>query len=305
MAAPDVSAERRALLVSIAIGGGLAVVGVVWGVLSGSQMILLDGVFSVIGIGVSWLLLRASALAGREPSRRYPFGREAVVPMVVGLQGFVLLATLAYAAVEAVLVIRGGGSDVAAGTAMLYGVVVSACCLAVWSWLRRRAAGSDLLTAENTGWRIATLRGFAVFVGFVVLAALDGSRWSGAAPYVDPVMVLVTCALFLPPPVRMVRGTFVELLGRAPDPPVAQAVGVAVGAVSERFELDPPDVRATKLGPKLYVELVGTVDPNVTVAQQQQVFDDLHAELDRLPYDIWLTVELTPRPHPTAAGGTP
>ncbi len=303
MAAPDIAAERRALLLSIGVGAALAGLGILWGILSGSQMILLDGVYSIIGVGVSWLLLRASALASRKPSRRYPFGRYAVVPMVVGLQGFVLLATIAYAAVEALLVIRAGGSEVSAGAAIVYGVIASVTSLVVWWWLRARAGASDLLVAEATGWRIAALRGAAVFGGFVVLAVLDGSNWSGAAPYVDPVMVLITCVVFLPPPMRMVRGTFLELLEKAPDAPVAQAVGVAVGALTERFRFDAPEVRATKLGPKLYVELVGEVDPDTTVAQQQQVFEELHAELDRLPYEIWLTVELTPRPDQIDDGG--
>jgi predicted Co/Zn/Cd cation transporter (cation efflux family) len=43
MAAPDSRHVRRCLLVSIAVTGVLGAVGLVWGIVGGSQMILLDG----------------------------------------------------------------------------------------------------------------------------------------------------------------------------------------------------------------------------------------------------------------------
>lgn len=61
------TAERTALRTSIAISAVLALVGVTWGIVSGSQIILLDGLFSVVGIATSWMLLRASALSASGP----------------------------------------------------------------------------------------------------------------------------------------------------------------------------------------------------------------------------------------------
>lgn len=111
MAGPDVQVERHALLRSMAVTGVLGVLGIGWGYLTGSQMILLDGVYALVGIVVSWMLLHASGLAQAEPSPRYPFGREAVTPLVIGVQGFVLLATLLDAAVGAVNALLDGGDD--------------------------------------------------------------------------------------------------------------------------------------------------------------------------------------------------
>ncbi len=79
---------------SIAATAALDIVGVAWGIISGSQMIVPDGVHAVIGIATSALLLRASGLAVRGLSRSYPFGRESATPLVIGIQGFILLATL-------------------------------------------------------------------------------------------------------------------------------------------------------------------------------------------------------------------
>jgi cation diffusion facilitator family transporter len=287
--------ERRALVWSIAVTAALGGIGIVWGILGGSQMILLDGVYAIVGIMVSLLLLWASALAQREPTRRYPFGRESVTPLVIAVQGFVLIGTLLYAAAEALTAIREGGSDITAGWAIAYGVLSTIGSLGVWVWLRSQAEDSDLLDAETTAWRIAALRGVGMTIGFTAILALEGTSRDDWTPYVDPAMVLATCVIFIVPPVRMVRGTLVELLEGAPSREVEEPVRAAVEEVRAQFDLSPPTVLVTKVGRKLYVEVEGLVAPEVTVRQEEEVRAALRERLEALPFDIWLNFELKPR----------
>ena len=281
----------------MAITAILGAVGVVWGVISESQMIMLDGIYAVLGLLVSWLLLMASGLAQAEPSHRYPYGRESLTPLVIGVQGFVLLATLGYAAVDACLTIRDGGSSVDPGWAIVYSIFTTIGSLLTWWWLRAQsiATNSDIITSESTAWRIGAFRGTGMIVGFSLMAVLASTSNDAIVPYIDPLMVLITCAIFLPAPITMVRTTIVELLEGAPAAEVQQPVLDAVHEVRALFELDEPTVLMSKVGPKLYVEIDAVVDGNVTVDQEQQVRDALAGRLDALPYDIWLTVEFTPR----------
>ena len=278
--------------------------GIVWGIATGSQMILLDGVYAVIGIAVSWLLLRASAMAAAGPSTRFPYGREAVTPLVIGVQGFILLATLLYALVEAAFTIRDGGSVVSPGPAMVYAVITTVASLAFWNWLRGRNDGSDLLAAETTGWRVAAFRGVGMSVGFLLLWVLVDSSWDGAAPYVDPVMVIVTCIVFLASPIRMVRSTILELLEGAPPADVQAPVLDIVRDVFREFDIDEPVVRMTKVGKKLYVEVDAEVRPDATVADEHRVRSAVRDRLRSLPLDVWLNFELVPpgASEPTASG---
>ncbi|HYN33354.1 MAG TPA: cation transporter [Ilumatobacteraceae bacterium] len=308
MAAADVAVERHALLWSMAITSILGAVGLFWGVVSQSQMILLDGVYAVLGLLVSWLLLMASGLAQAESSHRYPYGRESLTPLVIGVQGFVLLVTLGYAAFDACLTIRDGGSRVDAGWAIVYSVLATVGSFVTWLWLRARAVAnnSDVLTAESTAWRIGALRGLGMIAGFTLMAVISGTSLDGAVPYIDPIMVLITCAVFIPAPIRMVRVTIIELLEGAPSREIQQPVLDAVADVQARFGLDAPTVLMSKVGPKLYVEVDAIVDPDMTVAQQHQVRTALTDHLSALPYDIWMTVEFAPRrtdpqPRPVAS----
>jgi cation diffusion facilitator family transporter len=295
MARPDPEHERAALVVSILVTGFMGAIGIVWGIAGGSQMILLDGVYAVIGILVSLVLVAASSMASTPPTRRFPYGRAGATPLAIGIQGLVLAATLLYAALEAVYVIVDGGSDIAAGWAIAYGVFATAGSVVVWLWLARRAGASDLLRSEATAWKVAALRGVGMIVGFSVMGLLTGSRWSGAVPYVDPVMVLVTCVVFLSAPLRMIRSTLGELLEASPSRSIRVSVVQVIEAVRETYDLDEPTIRLTKLGPRLYVEMEVTVGPAVTVEQQHEVRLELERRLDALPYDVWLTLEMLPR----------
>jgi cation diffusion facilitator family transporter len=295
MAVPDPSHVRTSLLVSIAVTGVLGVIGVAWGIIGGSQMILLDGVYAIIGIAVSFLLLGASALAAIPPSRRFPYGRAGATPLVIAVQGLVLAATLLYAAVEAVFVIVRGGTEITAGWSIAYGVLVTVGSLVVWRWLAARAGTADVLVSEATAWRVAALRGVGMIIGFTVLWLLTGSRWDRAAPYIDSVMVLVTCVLFLPAAYRMVHGTVGEVMEASPASSVRVPVIEAIEAVSTHHQLDDPVIRLSKLGPRLYVEVDITVRPDVTVEQQHEVRLDLERRLAEIPYDVWLTLEMLPQ----------
>ena len=56
----------------------------------------------MIGFVLAWFSLRAADLVERGPTPSYPFGLEALAPLVVAIQALVLLGTFGYAAVDAV-----------------------------------------------------------------------------------------------------------------------------------------------------------------------------------------------------------
>jgi predicted Co/Zn/Cd cation transporter (cation efflux family) len=286
--------ERRALAASIAATAALGALGIGWGVATGSQMVLFDGVYGFVGILPSWLMLLASAVAAHGPTRRYPYGREAATPLVIGIHAAVMLATLLYGASEAAYTIRGGGSDVVPGHVIPYGVLAAATSIGTWAWLRRVAGASDLVAAEATAWRVGAVRGGGIAVGFVVAALLEGSRGDDLAPYVDPAMVLLTCAVLLPTPIAMIRANVVELLEGAPAPAVEGPVLSAAAEVARDFGLGEPDVRVAKVGGKLYVEVAVAAPATLTVVDQHRIRTRLREHLAASPYDVWLTVELVP-----------
>lgn len=283
--------------VSMAVSVALAVAGLAWGLVAGSQVILLDGVYTVLGIGLSWLALRASRIAAAGPTRRFPFGRETLVPVVVGVQGIALLGTLVYAAVEAVRVILDGGSEVAAAGLAVYGAVTGLACLAAYGHLSRRCPRSDLIRTESTVWLAGAVTSLLIAVGGVVALVLGTTVWSGAKAYADSVLVLLSCALLGALPVRMLRQAASELLESAPDPAVRLRVGEVVERVRAAEGLPAPVLRTSKVGQKLYVEVAFVVPPGSwDLDGEDRVRRALRDGLAALPYEPWSVVEITSDP---------
>ncbi|QAY73530.1 hypothetical protein ET445_09455 [Agromyces protaetiae] len=72
--------ERRALRLSIVVSLGFVVVALVWGLLAQSQAILLDAIFTPVALLMTWASMRVSGVVAKGPTRRYPFGRTALIP---------------------------------------------------------------------------------------------------------------------------------------------------------------------------------------------------------------------------------
>lgn len=69
-----------------------------------------------------------------------------------------------------------------------------------------------------------------------------------------------------------------------------------IGAVVDEFGLPQPLVRMAKVGPKPYVEIDIVVSADVTVGEEDRVRRAIRTRLADLPYDLWISVELSADP---------
>jgi predicted Co/Zn/Cd cation transporter (cation efflux family) len=289
--------ETRALRLSVYASLLVGAVGVVWGLLVDSRIVLFDGVFTIFGTALSGLSLLASWAAGLQPDERYPFGRGAVIPVAILIQGAALGATLVYAAFDALSLILSGGSGGAPLNVVGYGLVTLLIAIGLTIALPRVAPRSELAAAEAAQWRAGALLSGIIAVGAAAAAGADLAGWHGVVAYADPALVLLAVAVLAPVPWRLLRSGGREVLEAAPPPEVRRAIDGATELTRAEFGLGVPLVRATKLGRRLYVE----VDFLVTagewdVAEEARVRRSLISGLSSLELEIWANVELTTDP---------
>ena len=296
MAAPDAAIDRRVLHASIVASAAIGTLGVAWGISTGSQMIVLDGAYAVVGIALSLLLLRATTVAAIDPSNRFPYGLRAATPLAVGTQGFALLATLLYATYDALMTIRDGGSEVSAGWAVLYGVIVTVFSVTFAMWVRRSVGGSDVIAAESAAWQIAAWTGVGMVLGFGLLAVAQHQSWDSITPWIDPGMVIVTSVALIGSPIGMIRTMFAELLEAAPIPALREPVEQSIADTMQSHGVARYESAVTKLGHRLYVDVTGWSDASSTIAYQENIRVELREALDAMPLDIWLNFDLRPDP---------
>lgn len=289
--------EQRSLRVSIALSVALAVIALLVGMFSGTRIIIFDGAYMLIGLILSWASLKASTAVAAGPTSRFPFGRDALAPFIVAIQGVAIAGTLLYAAGDAVVVIRDGGSAVNPLVIMTYGVMTAAVAsFAAW-WLPRIARGSDLVAAEAAQWRAGAVLSMVMAGGSIVAVIIERTDVRQAVQYIDPVLVLISCAILVPIPVRLIRSGLNELLEGAPPAALTDEIARVVGLVQDRFALGQPVIRSSKVGRKLYIEVDFVVPASEWDVSEED--DVRHAVIDGLAHvglEVWASIALTTDP---------
>jgi cation diffusion facilitator family transporter len=295
--------ERRLLLFSVWASAGFAVFSSLRGILSRSSMIVFDGLYSFVSIGLSGLAVLTLRFVRRGPDERFPWGREAAEPVVVIFKAATLGALCVYAGIEGVVDILHGGRQVEVGWAIGYAVIATAASLLVGLVLRRgtrsessEGAGKDLVRSEAAEWLGDALLSVGVLVGFVVALLLTSNGQADLAAYVDPAMVVLVSAAFLVVPLRLVIAGMREVMSMSPPEDIQSQLEAVVDDVAQRYELQESFVRAAKVGGRMDIEVDYVVGPGsrvVTVVDCDAVRSDLHERLADLGYEKSLVVAFT------------
>jgi cation diffusion facilitator family transporter len=292
------SPDTRALVVSVWASAAFAGVSLVWGLLTGSLTIVFDGLYSFASVALSLFAVWALRASRRGADERYPWGREVWEPLTIVVKAVALGGLCVYALIGAIVELWNGGREVDAGWAVAYAVVATVGGAAVSLYLRRHArrGGSDLVRAESAEWTGDTLLSVGVLVGFVVALVLQRTGRSDLARYVDPAMVALISALFLRVPAKLITEGFREVLTMAPEPAVMEQLRSCVRDVEVHYGFAESFLRASKVGPRLDVEIDFVVDESST-AQNVREFDrvrqDIHDRLEPLGFTRSTVVTFT------------
>jgi cation diffusion facilitator family transporter len=290
----DTRRDHRLLLVSVFASAAFAVVSCVWGVLSGSSMIVFDGLYSFASIGLSLLAVAALRVSRRGPDAAHPWGREEWEPVVVVVKALALAALSVYAVIGGITDLLAGGREVATDWALAYAVLATAGGVAVTLALRRGDGG--LVRAEAAEWQGDTLLSVGVLVGFGIAAGLEAAARPDLAAYVDPGMVVLVSLLFLRVPAGLIVRAMREVLAMSPPEETMSELQATVDEVRDRYRMRESFLRASQVGGRVDVEIDYLVDDGSavhTVADCDEVRSDLHERLAALGHERSVVVAFT------------
>jgi cation diffusion facilitator family transporter len=290
----DTRRDHRLLLVSVFASAAFAVVSCVWGVLSGSSMIVFDGLYSFASIGLSLLAVAALRVSRRGPDAAHPWGREEWEPVVVVVKALALAALSVYAVIGGITDLLAGGREVATGWALAYAVLATAGGVAVTLALRRGDGG--LVRAEAAEWQGDTLLSVGVLVGFGLAAGLEVVDRADLAAYVDPGMVVLVSLLFLRVPAGLIVRAMREVLAMSPPEETMSELQATVDEVRDHYRMRESFLRASQVGGRVDVEIDYLVDDGSevhTVADCDEVRSDLHERLAALGHERSVVVAFT------------
>jgi cation diffusion facilitator family transporter len=249
--------ERQALWVSSYGALALAVLGIVFAVFSGSEAILLDGLFSALGFFMALMTVYVARLVSRPDDERFQYGYAHFAPLMNVLKSLVMAVLCFFALFSAVSTLSSGGQAMAVGSAVIYAMIATSFGAGLSLYLGKVAerTASVLVSLDAKAARLDMLLSAAVLVSFALGWLSLGTPMERYLDYLDPMVVAGLCLVALPVPLKVLWESGREVLLLAPDPAIQQSVIAEIEAALEGFPLVDHRIRMLKLGNVLAVTL--------------------------------------------------
>lgn len=290
--------ERHILIVSIVSATAIAVFSIVWGIIISSQIIIFDGVASLISIALTGVSLITTDYIQQPEDRQFQFGRSQLQPLVVAFQALMMVMMALYALFTAVASLLAGGQPIQADLGILYALLSGLASFGVLYYVKYkgRHLQSGLIDSERNQWLMDGLLTVGVLIGFVIAMIMKALGWEAATNYVDPIMVILIVVYFLGMPVRQLVGSFREMLLMAPDEAIQQQVEAVVQEVCAAHSFERSVVRMTKIGQEIpvHVGIIARTDhAALSIQTLDQIRTEIYTRLSTLDYTVWPTVVFT------------
>lgn len=298
--------EQGILRVSIAVTILVAFFGIIFGLLSHSASIAFDGVYALADASMSALALIVSNLIasyssstalGRRLRDRFTMGFWHLEPMVLGLNGVLLIGVSVYAFITAIGSLVSGGRKLDFGFAIIYAAVTLVACIgmAVAETRANKTLRSDFIALDAKAWIMSGGITAALLIAFAIGYAVQDTDWVWISPYIDPAVLALICVVITPLPVATVKQALSEVLLFTPDE-LRQQVDDAAQAAVKRHGFLSYRAYAAKVGRAKQIELYFIVPhgwPAKTLEEWDQVRDEIGDAIGGEGPDRWLTIAFT------------
>ncbi len=243
--------EQHILKFSMFFAFFFTLLGLVWGILAGSQMIVFDGLYSFVSVVLSSVSVYAAWCMKSGDDAKFPLGRACMEPMVIIFKSIVMVALCVIAFGKAVFSFLAGPQEVNALSAMSYALIGTFGCIGGFLYIvlrRRQVPKSELVKVEGIQWGMDALLSAAILLGFGVALLMERAGYAHYSGYVDPVMVMVFSVFFVKmPAVSLVEGIR-DILQMAPDGETYDASRQVVERIAKQRGFDGYRLRMTKSG---------------------------------------------------------
>ena len=290
--------EKNTLMLSAFGALFFAILGVVWGIVIDSSMIVFDGLYSLISLFLSILAIFITGYISKNDFEKFPFGKRVLEPLTVAFNSIVLTIMCSITFINSAKEILTGGKAVDAELALGYSIISIAGCMIVYRVLARnnKKICSDIIKAESNQWLMDTLVSVAVLVGFLICTILDKTSLAYLSKYIDPLMVVITSAIFIRVPITTLIKSFKEILNRNADKDINDEIYTIVKDVEKEYNFEDSITRVSKIGKELRIEIDFVFNEQSKLNKLEEmdnVREYVYRSMSNIQLDKWLNVNFT------------
>jgi predicted Co/Zn/Cd cation transporter (cation efflux family) len=301
----SMNTEQGILRLSVGVTLVLAGIGIAFGLFSHSFAIVFDGVYMLVDASMSALALLVTRLialstapnAAGKLQERFNMGLWHLEPMVLGLNGFLLVGAAFYALINAIGSLLDGGRALEFGYAIIYSVAALAGCItmAVVEARANRSIRSEFVALDVKSWIMSAGITAALLIAFAIGFSIEGTRHEWITPYIDPAVLAVVCVVIIPIPAGTIRQSLAEILLVTP-PRLRDQVKAVADEIVRRHGFRRHYAYVAKVGRGKLIELYFVV-PTGQKARRLEEWDAIRDEVGEMiagdERDRWLTIAFT------------
>ncbi len=269
--------EKRAMSVSLYANLLFVVVELVMAMVTGSQAVLLDGVYD----GVEFLMLLPSVflipLLYQPSNEKYPFGHmqmETVFIVVKGIimlsmetvfivvKGIIMLSVTVGLIFNSIRTLITGGHSIDFGMVAWFELFAAVLGIAVTLYLVRKNKNmnSPLIAVEMQGWKIDSMLSLGMTVAFLLPMLVRFDWMDKISPYLDSILTIVLSMIMLPEPIRTVFSGIRDLLLISPEEETVEEIKAIVEPIIKESKCTEIYYDILRTGRKLWISAYITLN---------------------------------------------
>ncbi|MCH8498868.1 MAG: cation transporter [Marinobacter sp.] len=290
--------EDKLIAISALMSLFFAVGGIAIGWWLKSSIIIFDGIYSLISLGLSLLSLVAGRYVRLRDDAKFPFGKSIIQPITLVFKYLTIFLLCTLSIIDGIQTLLAGGRELNYLSALIYSGIVTLLCLGAYRFLvaRTKPEHSELLVAEHREWLLDTGLSLMLTVGFALALTLAWFGFRDMALYIDPIMLIIAATYFLRIPVTGLLSSGREVVGLKVADELEDEIRSYVDDIVRARGFRSHFLRIQKVGTTVYLEVDFVVkDPGnaLTIVEQDRIRAELFAKIRHHPYRWWYTVSFT------------
>jgi len=278
----------RASWWSIAGNALLAFLKLAAGFISGSFVVIADGIDSVSDIASSSVVLLAARIIAKPPNVRFPYGYKKADTVATKVLSFVIFFAGAQLAYSTLRILITGSEMELPGRLAIWVTLISILgksFLSFYLFRTGKKVESTMLTANARNMRNDILLSISALIGLVFTLWLK-------EPFIDRILALLISLFIMYEGFRIFMKSNIDLMDGIDNTEVYKRLFESVHAVEGAFH--PHRVRARKIGHYYMVNLDIEVEPGLSVKEAHNIARNVEISIRsniRNIYDVMVHIE--------------
>ena len=302
----NLKTEDNLLKISIFSTIALAIIGILFGLLASSSTIIFDSIYGLIDAVMTTLALIVARLITASTSKdiiysklekHFTMGFWHLEPIVLGVNGILLISVSTYACINAIDSFLMGGREIEFGYALIITAISIVIELSLGLSIQKanKTIGSEFLTLDAMSWLISAAMslGYLIAFGFGYFAI--GTHYQSFTPYIDPGILIIVSIILIPVPLKTIKKALSDILLVTPAELKSHVDQVGENTV-KRYGFDSFRAYVARVGRGRQIELYFIVPkswPAKKLEEWDLLRDEIEKELGKEDPDLWLTIVFT------------